>query len=295
MDKGMKSAHKKNYKHAHEFACRLHMGPHAQKKHGVEAKHNCFNAAKAPTVSIAQKCIDRHPEGMKVSMDKIDRKSMCLSCNIDNTGIDTGNNAESQNHANLSNRAKSIVVLLRPLAEREEKRFKAIKNEALSNNSILPKGLTSSKYFKDRKSMGEKLANRVEFREPKELLQGVVKGATGSWNVDLLNFRCSCSVFGCHHLHATALAAGKSIDDHYPADWKADSHKEQVTSAGDFPPVPAKAEVDELVHLHDEKIMLPAVVKKKKGAPKKNVRKKSAIEMTKCGRDRAKRIKVVDV
>ena len=45
-----------------------------------------------------------------------------------------------------------------------------MKNEALSSKSILPKGLTSSKKFKEHKSMCEKLVNMVEFREPKELL-----------------------------------------------------------------------------------------------------------------------------
>ena len=111
----------------------------------MEAKHLYCNAVKAPTVSMAQKYIDRYPEGMKASMDKIEHKSLYLSYNLDKTGIDTGNNAELQNHANLSNRAKSITVLLRPLVEREEKRFKVMKNEALSSNSILPKGVTSSK------------------------------------------------------------------------------------------------------------------------------------------------------
>ena len=68
-----------------------------------------------------------------------------------------------------------------------------------------------------------------------------------------------------------------------------------MKSAGDFPPFPTKAEVDAFVHLFGDNILLPVVVKKKKGVPKKNFREKSAIEMTNYGKERAKRIKIVAV
>ena len=266
------------------FCCSNHIGENIATRFRKNAKLIYSNAVKAPTKDVCDGFINDLPQKLKDSIGDEQKRQMFLSYTGDNTcglTIHTNNNSEIFNSKHRNARLINVVSALNEIVRcdyESHQRWKMMLTKQLEDpNNTVTKGLKNTTWYKERFKDGTSLMDAQRIT-PLANLKANVRGAKGNYNVDLKNFKCDCNSFGCKHLFGTAQFYDVDIGSFFPKEYQLAHYRSQFKALGEYPPFPSTAKIAEHSNLFDNTLRIPIGGKRARGAPKKNVRKRSMKE-----------------
>ena len=289
-DKGGEEAFPESFQHASSMLDYLHRYKAIMKGGGKEAAQFYERCHRARSPEELASIKSEMPPATAELLSKVDdarQYPVAMPNGGNNTGITSSSYSESFNNCIAEERQLCMASAYKKLVVKERDRFIRSKEQAAACESIVPPRVAATQAWSRVAALRIDQCKITFLDEGKKV--ALVPGLTDSsrfFKVDLREVKnggknaCDglCMVLKrdpCPHARAAAMAAGMDIHGLMNPLLTTAAWKDQYADL-DFP-LPSQAEIDGYAHLINRNIRLPPALKRKKGRPKENKRKKGPL------------------